>query len=52
MTLVQGGPAEAPSTPRPFIRRNDYSVLEPPPLGEWEPDLSVCVVVPAYGGQV
>ncbi|MBQ1083586.1 glycosyltransferase family A protein [Nocardiopsis sp. B62] len=51
MTLVQGGPAEAPSTPRPFIRRNDYSVLEPPPLGEWEPDLSVCVVVPTYAGQ-
>ncbi|WP_017545901.1 glycosyltransferase family 2 protein [Nocardiopsis prasina] len=36
---------------RPRVVRNDYSVLEPPPLGEWEPDLSVCVVVPAYGGQ-
>ncbi|MFE9245293.1 glycosyltransferase family A protein [Nocardiopsis sp. NPDC006938] len=51
MTLVQGGPADAPSRPRPFVRRNDYSVLEPPPLGEWEPALSVCVVIPAYGGQ-
>ncbi|MFE1168825.1 glycosyltransferase family A protein [Nocardiopsis sp. NPDC058789] len=51
MTLVQGGPAEAPPTLRPFVRRNDYSVLEPPSLGEWEPTLSVCVVVPAYGGQ-
>ena len=36
---------------RPLIRRNDYSVLEPPSLGEWEPELSVSVVIPAYGGQ-
>jgi GT2 family glycosyltransferase len=51
MTLVQSGPVRAPSVPRPLIRRNDYSVLEPPPLGEWEPELSVSVVIPAYGGQ-
>ncbi|WP_301184311.1 glycosyltransferase [Nocardiopsis exhalans] len=37
--------------PRPLIRCNDYSVLEPPPLGGWDPVLSVSVVVPAYGGQ-
>ncbi|MFE9245294.1 glycosyltransferase [Nocardiopsis sp. NPDC006938] len=36
---------------RPGIVRNDYSVLEPPPLGGWEPELSVGVVVPAHGGQ-
>ncbi len=41
-----GGPQR-----RPRVVRNDYSVLEPPPLGEWEPRLTVCVVVPAYGGQ-
>ncbi len=55
MTLVQGGPREertlADPAPRPLIRCNDYSVLEPPPLGGWDPVLSVSVVVPAYGGQ-
>ncbi|KOX18362.1 hypothetical protein ADL05_07225 [Nocardiopsis sp. NRRL B-16309] len=34
-----------------MIRRNDYSVLDPPPLGGWDPVLGVSVVVPAYGGQ-
>ena len=51
MTLVQADPVRSRSAPRPLIRRNDYSVLEPPALGEWEPGLSVGVVVPAYGGQ-
>ncbi|MEU3309394.1 glycosyltransferase [Nocardiopsis sp. NPDC055551] len=51
MTLVQADPVRKRSAPRPLIRRNDYSVLEPPALGEWEPELSVGVVVPAHGGQ-
>jgi GT2 family glycosyltransferase len=59
MTLVRNDPCETETrtetrtepTPRPWIRRNDYSVLEPPPLGGWDPVLSVSVVVPAYGGQ-
>ncbi|MGW5879281.1 glycosyltransferase [Nocardiopsis terrae] len=51
MTLVQSDPVRTLSAPRPLIRRNDYSVLEPPPLGEWRPELSVGVVIPAYGGQ-
>ncbi|WP_305037069.1 glycosyltransferase family 2 protein [Nocardiopsis sp. Huas11] len=34
-----------------MIRRNDYSVLDPPPLGGWDPVLGVSVVIPAYGGQ-
>ncbi|WP_285733689.1 glycosyltransferase family 2 protein [Nocardiopsis sp. ATB16-24] len=33
----------------PRVWRNDYSVLCPPPLGAWEPTLSVSVVVPAHG---
>nr|WP_223830502.1 glycosyltransferase family 2 protein [Nocardiopsis quinghaiensis] len=33
----------------PRLWRNDYSVLRPPPLGEWTPALSVSVVVPAHG---
>ncbi|MEV8635893.1 glycosyltransferase [Streptosporangium sp. NPDC051023] len=36
---------------RPPIRHNDYSPLDPPPLGGWDPSLSVSVVIPAYGGQ-
>ncbi|MFD0887484.1 glycosyltransferase, partial [Streptosporangium algeriense] len=39
------------ATERPPIRHNDYSPLDPPPLGGWGPSLSVSVVVPAYGGQ-
>ncbi|MEU1732995.1 glycosyltransferase [Streptosporangium sp. NPDC020145] len=39
------------ATRRPPIRHNDYSPLDPPPLGDWAPSLSVSVVVPAYGGQ-
>ncbi|OOC52919.1 glycosyl transferase family 2 [Nocardiopsis sinuspersici] len=36
---------------QPRARRNDYSVLQPPPLGEWTPTLSVSVVIPAHGHQ-
>ncbi|GAA3120661.1 glycosyltransferase [Streptosporangium carneum] len=36
---------------RPPIRHNDYSPLDPPPLGGWDPELSVSVVIPAHGGQ-
>ncbi|MFE1079595.1 glycosyltransferase [Nocardiopsis alba] len=35
---------------QPRVRRNDHAVLSPPPLGGWEPSLSVSVVVPAHGG--
>ncbi|WP_326820426.1 glycosyltransferase [Streptosporangium sp. NBC_01756] len=35
----------------PPIRHNDYSPLAPPALGEWDPALSVSVIIPAYGGQ-
>jgi GT2 family glycosyltransferase len=35
----------------PPIRHNDYSPLDPPALGEWNPKLSVSVIIPAYGGQ-
>ena len=38
-----------PSTAQPRIWRNDYSLLEPAVLGEWVPELSVSVVVPAHG---
>ncbi|OKI19151.1 glycosyl transferase family 2 [Nocardiopsis sp. TSRI0078] len=50
MTEIRGaGPhgSEGGSTPR--LWRNDYSVLQPPPLGEWTPTLSVSVVIPAHG---
>ncbi|MEV7005943.1 glycosyltransferase [Streptosporangium sp. NPDC051022] len=36
---------------RPPIRHNDYSPLDPPPLGAWDPELSVSVIIPAHGGQ-
>ncbi len=36
---------------RPPIRHNDYSLLSPPPLGGWDPELTVSVVIPAHGGQ-
>ncbi|MDF5757476.1 glycosyltransferase family 2 protein [Spongiactinospora sp. TRM90649] len=35
----------------PRIRHNDYSVLSPPGIGEWEPYLPVSVVIAAYGHQ-
>ncbi|CAL9440887.1 hypothetical protein SUDANB121_02257 [Nocardiopsis dassonvillei] len=47
---VLGSTAPAAASP-PVLRRNDYSVLEPPALGEWSPVLGVSVVVPAFGGQ-
>ncbi|WP_436891095.1 glycosyltransferase [Nocardiopsis dassonvillei] len=48
---TEGLPEGAACAPRPVVRRNDYSVLEPPALGEWSPVLGVSVVVPAFGGQ-
>ncbi|WP_444962906.1 glycosyltransferase [Nocardiopsis sp. M1B1] len=56
---VSGGRATAPLLPRaqtdyrdqPRARRNDYSVLQPPAIGEWTPTLSVSVVIPAHGHQ-
>ncbi|WP_436759573.1 glycosyltransferase [Streptosporangium sp. V21-05] len=35
----------------PPIRHNDYSPLDPPPLGGWDPELPVSVIIPAHGGQ-
>ncbi|MBP2705181.1 glycosyltransferase [Microbispora sp. RL4-1S] len=35
------------TVPGPRVRRNDFGVLEPPEPGEWEPRLSVSVVIPA-----
>lgn len=32
----------------PRVRRNEWQVLDPPPLDGWEPTLSVSVVVPAW----
>ncbi|XKK37474.1 glycosyltransferase [Nocardiopsis sp. ARC36] len=55
MTLVREGALDRRGRgergPRPLIRHNDYSVLEPPGLGAWEPELGVGVVVRAFGGQ-
>ncbi len=36
---------------QPVVRHNDWSVLTPPPLGEWEPTLAVSVVVPTFNYQ-
>ena len=33
------------------VFRNDWSALTPPDIGEWTPDLSVSVVIPARGGR-
>ncbi|WP_181309933.1 glycosyltransferase [Nocardioides campestrisoli] len=33
---------------QPVVRHNDYRSLTPPALGEWDPRLSVSMVVPAY----
>ncbi|QBI53709.1 glycosyltransferase [Streptomonospora litoralis] len=63
MTIVDDGAAEGPeeaagiraqesaAPPRPWIRRNDYTDLQVPALGAWEPRLDVSVVVPAHGHQ-
>ncbi|MBQ1082914.1 MULTISPECIES: glycosyltransferase family 2 protein [unclassified Nocardiopsis] len=39
----------AASPRQPLVFRNDYARLDPPPLGEWTPTLSVSVVIPAHG---
>lgn len=36
---------------RPRVRHNDYSTLPLQKIGEWEPRLSVSVVIPAYRAQ-
>ncbi|WP_426245461.1 glycosyltransferase [Nocardioides sp. LHG3406-4] len=33
---------------QPVVRHNDWSMLTPPALGEWEPTRTVTMVVPAY----
>ncbi|HZE31086.1 MAG TPA: glycosyltransferase family 2 protein [Actinoallomurus sp.] len=38
-------------TNQPRVKHNDYSSLSVPKIGEWEPRLSVSVVIPAYGAQ-
>ena len=39
------------STEQPRIKRNDYSVLQPPAIGQWAPALSVTIVIPAHADQ-
>jgi glycosyltransferase involved in cell wall biosynthesis len=34
---------------QPRVRRNEWGSLLVPPLGQWEPHLTVSVVMPAYG---
>ncbi|GLX00098.1 glycosyltransferase [Microtetraspora sp. NBRC 16547] len=36
---------------RPRIRHNDYSPVTPAPIGRWNPELPVSVIIPAHGGQ-
>ena len=36
---------------QPVVRHNDWGSLTPPPLGGWEPTLSVTVVVPTFNYQ-
>ncbi len=36
---------------QPVVRHNDWGVLTPPALGDWEPTLSVTVVVPTFNYQ-
>jgi glycosyltransferase involved in cell wall biosynthesis len=36
---------------QPRVRHNDFSTLQVPAVGEWEPRRSVSVVIPAYGNQ-
>lgn len=36
---------------QPRVRRNDWGSLAVPALGQWEPTLSVSVVIPAYGAE-
>ncbi|GAA5071573.1 GT2 family glycosyltransferase [Thermocatellispora tengchongensis] len=49
--MTGGSGTDAWSSHRPLIRHNDYSPLEPPRLGEWQPTLPVSVIIPAHGGQ-
>lgn len=35
-------------TDQPRVRRNDWGILKVPDLGQWDPTLSVSVVIPAY----
>jgi hypothetical protein len=34
---------------QPRVRRNEWGTLLVPPLGLWQPHLSVSIVMPAYG---
>lgn len=36
---------------QPLVRHNDWGTLTPPRLGDWEPTLSVSVVVPTFNYQ-
>jgi GT2 family glycosyltransferase len=53
--LLENEMGERVSTPdihsQPRVKHNDYSTLHVPKIGEWEPRLSVSVVIPAYGAQ-
>jgi GT2 family glycosyltransferase len=41
----------APRDRQPRIRHNDYTVLDVPRAGAWEPHLTLSVVIPAFGAQ-
>lgn len=36
---------------QPRVKRNDWGSLDVPAIGQWAPELSVSVVIPAYGAQ-
>lgn len=36
------------AAPRTRVRANDWTVLTPPAVGEWTPELSVSIVIPAF----
>ncbi|MBY8872257.1 glycosyltransferase [Micromonospora sp. PLK6-60] len=38
-------------TPTPRVHRNNWSTLTVPALGQWRPELSVSVIIPAYNCQ-
>ncbi|WP_040703112.1 glycosyltransferase, partial [Nocardiopsis salina] len=50
-STVTAQPGASEGRGLPYVVRNDYASVEVPVLGEWEPVLSVSVVLPAHGHQ-
>lgn len=50
-TAASDTPEPGGRSRQPRLARNDYGPLAPPVPGEWEPTLSVSVVIPAHGHQ-